>query len=404
MIATDPQPRRTLRLLYVSHSFPLPGDPLSNVGGMQRVAVGLYEALAARADVEMHPLLLETSWEATHRRMPLFMAGLLRGLPRVVRERRIEAVLFSSMVTASALALRGRAVHAAGAVTAAIPVGRDVTLPVAPYQWLVPRVMRQLDLVLPISRATADECIARGAARERTHVVPCGADPAAFPAPGDRGAARRELLAALGLEGRVPDGALLLCSVGRHQRRKGFHWFVERVMPLLPPGVHYLLAGAGPMTEEIRAAVALHGLGERVHLLGQIPEETLLRLYRGADLFVMPNVPVPGDIEGFGVVMLEAGLSGLPTVAAELEGIADVVREGENGHLLPSGDAEAFAARIRRYAEDRAGLREASARASRFTVETFSWGRVAERHVELLRGAVRSAKVRKYESTKVRQP
>ncbi len=47
-------------------------------------------------------------------------------------------------------------------------------------------------------------------------------------------------------------------------------------------------------------------------MLGRVSEEALGSLYRGADLFVMPNVPVPGDIEGFGVVMLEAGLCGLP--------------------------------------------------------------------------------------------
>lgn len=379
-----------MRLLYVSHSFPLPGDPTSNVGGMQRVAVGLFDALAARDDVELHAMLLETSWEATGRRMPLFMAGLLRGLPRAVRERRIDAVLFSSMVTASTLALLRRPLARAGAVTAAIPVGRDVTLPVAPYQWLVPRVLGALDLVLPISRATARECLARGAAPERVHVVPCGADVRALTPPPDRADARRALLAALGLEGAVPADAPLLCSVGRHQRRKGFQWFVDRVMPRLPAAAHYLLAGEGPMTEEIRAAVSRHGLENRVHLPGQVSEDVLAKLYRGADLFVMPNVPVAGDIEGFGVVMLEAGLCGLPTLAADLEGIADVVVPGENGWLLPSGDAAAFAEAVRRLASDRAALAEASERAARFTAATFSWEGVADRHVRLLRAAAAS--------------
>lgn len=380
-----------MRILYVSHSFPLPGDPLSNVGGMQRVAVGLHDALAARADVELSTMVLETSWEATHRRMPLFMAGLLRGLPGAVRRTGADAVLFSSMVTASLAAVLRRPLAATGAVTAVIPVGRDVTLPVLPYQWLVPRVLRAMDLVLPISRATARECLSRGAPPERTHVVPCGADVAGFAPPRDRAAARRELLASVGLEGRVPEGAVLLCSVGRHQRRKGFQWFAGEVMPRLPAHVHYLLAGDGPVTDEIRAAVARHGLEDRVHLLGQVPEETLGRLYRGADLFVMPNIPVPGDIEGFGVVMLEAGLCGLPTLAAELEGIADVVREGENGHLVPSGAADAFVRAVMRYADDPAALAAASARAARFTAETFSWERVADRHVELLREAARSS-------------
>ncbi|HEX7239852.1 MAG TPA: glycosyltransferase family 4 protein [Longimicrobiaceae bacterium] len=377
--------RRETRILYVSHSFPPPGDPLANVGGMQRVATGLHAALAEHPGVRLSSLVLETSWEETGRRMPFFMAGLLRGIPRVVEEERIDAVLFSSMVTAAlALPLRRR-VAARGAVLAAIPVGRDVTLPVRPYQWLVPRVLRSLDRVLPISRATARECLARGAPPERVHVVPCGVDTAAFARPVDRAAARAELLAALGDAGRdVPPDALLLCSVGRHQERKGFQWFVDEVLPRLPDDVVYLLGGDGPMTPAIRRKVEERGLGARVRLPGQVSEETLRKLYRGADLFVMPNVPVPGDIEGFGVVMLEAGLCGLPVLAADLEGIRDVVREGESGHLLPARDADAFVRAVLRYHADRALLARASASAAHHVAATFSWTAVADQHVKLL--------------------
>jgi phosphatidylinositol alpha-1,6-mannosyltransferase len=372
-----------VRLLYVSHSFPLHGQPLSNVGGMQRVATGLHDALAAHPGVELHSHVLETSWRATPYRMPGYMAGLLRDIPRTVARRGIDVVLFSSMVTASlATVLRGR-VSRHGARMAAIPVGRDVTLPTPGYQWFVPRVFNALDLVFPISRATAHECLIRGLAERKMHVVPCGVDTALFAPPADRAAARRELVAALGEP--VPDDTLILCSVGRHQERKGFHWFVDHVMPRLPADVLYLVTGEGPTTPLIRAAVERRGLGGRVKLLGKVSEETLRTLYRGGDLFVMPNVHVPGDIEGFGVVMLEAGLCGMPVLAAELEGISDVIREDENGHLVPSGDADAFAAAVLRHrASGRAALTEASRRAAAYTAANFSWSAVADRYVELL--------------------
>lgn len=377
-----------LRLLYVSHSFPLPGDPLSNVGGMQRVATGLHAALVQRADVSLRSLVLETSWEATGRRMPAFMAGLLRGVPRAVRAEGTEVVLFSSMVTAALLPVLRRGLAAAGARTAAIPVGRDVTLPSAPYQWYVPRVLRALDAVLPISRATARACLERGAPPARLHVVPCGVDVADFAAPADRAEARRALLA--GVEGEsVPEGALLLAAVGRHQERKGFHWFVDHVMPRLPDDVVLLLGGDGPATPLVREAAERRGLGGRVRLLGRLSEARLRDLYRGADLFVMPNVPVAGDMEGFGVVMLEAGLCGLPVVAADLEGIADVVEEGVSGRRVPSGDAEAFAEAILGYREGRAALAAASAAAAEHTARTFSWAGVAARHAEILRHLAR---------------
>jgi phosphatidylinositol alpha-1,6-mannosyltransferase len=370
---------KPLSILYVSHSFPLPDDPMSNVGGMQRVAVGLHDALAVHPEVRLHTRVLETSWRATPRRMPGYMAGLIRHIPADVARHGIDVVLFSSMVTATlSVVLRGR-VARHGARLAAIPVGRDVTLPTPPYQWLVPRVFDALDLVFPISRATARECTLRGLQDAKMRIVPCGVDTAVFNPPADRAAARRALVESVG--GGVADDALLLCSVGRHQERKGFQWFIDRVMPRLPADVVYLLSGDGPMTPQIRAAVERHGLGDRVRLLGQVPEDALRALYRGADLFVMPNVHVPGDIEGFGVVMLEAGMCGLPVLAADLEGIRDVVTEGANGTLVRSEDADAFAAAVLRY---RAAPRAAEA-VARHTAEHFSWSAIAGQYVRHLR-------------------
>jgi phosphatidylinositol alpha-1,6-mannosyltransferase len=111
----------------------------------------------------------------------------------------------------------------------------------------------------------------------------------------------------------------------------------------------------------------------------------LRTLYRGGDLFIMPNIHVPGDIEGFGVVMLEAGLCGMPVLAADLEGIRDVIREGENGYLLPTRGATLFVNSILRYRDDRAALAEASSAAARYTGRTFSWAGIADRFVEVFR-------------------
>lgn len=374
-----------MRILYVSHSFPLPGDPLSNVGGMQRLAQGQFAALAEHPAVEMHSLLLETSWKATPYRMPGYMAGLLWQIPRIVKREKIDVVLHSSMVTASLTPTMIGAIHKAGAVVAAVPVGRDVTLPTVGYQWYVRRVLRSLDAVFPISRATAQECLQRGLPPSRMHVVPCGVDAALFNAPRDRRAARRELLRAIGESSEtIPDDALILVSVGRHQERKGFAWFTDHVMPRLPKDVVYLITGEGPMTPRIQDAIDRHGLVGRVRLLGKVDEEMLGRLYRGADLFVMPNIHVKGDIEGFGVVMLEAGMCGMPVLAADLEGISDVIREGENGHLVPSEDADAFVDRVMRYRASPERVGEASRSAAAYTARHFSWPAIADRYVRLL--------------------
>lgn len=354
---------------------------------MQRVATELHAALLRHPEVDLSTCVLRSSWRWTHVRVGPFLLQALRRIAEAVERREVDAVLFSSMVTAAlALPLRSR-FERQGVRAAAIVHGRDVTLDVAPYQWLVPRIFGALDVVLPVSRATGAACLQRGLAPDRLHVVPNGIDVARFAPLAERSVMRREMLEMLGDPAHpLPEEALLLCSVGRQVRRKGFAWFVEHVMPQLPDGVHYWLAGDGPEGERIRAAADRHGLDPRVRLLGRISDEALARLYRGADLFVMPNIPVPGDMEGFGVVMLEAGLGGLPSVAARLEGITDVITEGANGHLVESGDAAGFARAILPYYNRPDVLADGATRAARHVAGTFSWTAVADRYVRVLSG------------------
>lgn len=373
-----------MRLLFVSHSLPPRGRPLATVGGMQRVATELYEALQDHAGVHLSARVLRSSWSWLHVKVGPYLVCTGWDLWRRARRGEVDVVLFSSMVTAALAVPLRRTLRRHGVKTAAIVHGLDVTTPFPPYQWFVPRVFGALDAVLPVSRATGAACRARGLPRRKLHVVPNGVNLSRFapPSPGDH--ARSTLKRALDdAAAPLPKDAFLLCSVGRQVERKGFAWFIDQVMPRLPAHVHYWLAGTGPEHEAIRTAIQRHGLETRVRLLGRISEGDLEHLYRGADLYVMPNVPVPDDMEGFGVVMLEAGRSGLPTVASRLEGIRDVIQEGINGRLVPPEDPEAFAEAVCAYAHD--GQPQATAhRTSRYVTETFGWPAIADRYVETL--------------------
>ena len=65
-------------------------------------------------------------------------------------------------------------------------------------------------------------------------------------------------------------------------------------------------------------------------------------LYQISDLFVMPNISVKNDQEGFGIVLLEAGRYGLPVIASNIEGIKDAVIDGKTGHLIEEKNAQGF--------------------------------------------------------------
>jgi phosphatidylinositol alpha-1,6-mannosyltransferase len=266
----------------------------------------------------------------------------------------------------------------------AIAHGRDVTLPFHPYQLWLRRALPRLNAVIAVSEATRDECVRRGAAEERVHVIPNGVAPERFSSMVPRAVARRlveELVASRGLT--IPQESVLLASVGRHVIRKGFGWFVGEVMPLLPDRYVYLLAGDGPQSRLIKKQVVHRSLESRVHLLGKLSDDALKTLYRGSDLFILPNIPVAGDLEGFGVVMLEAGMSGTPVIAAHVDGVPSVICEGENGVLVASGDAGAFAEAIECSVNGRGALNIRN-RAEGYIRESFAWPVIVERYVALL--------------------
>ncbi len=379
-----------MHILFVSHSLPPVDRPLSNVGGMQRVAAKLHDELAEHSNITLTPVLLRSPWRWVHLRVVPFLARAAWQIRRAVQRDGADVILFSSMVTA-ALAIPLRGFFDRHGVTAATIVhGLDVTTPFPPYQWFVPKVFGALDAVLPVSRATAAACEARGLEPSKVHVVPNGIDLERFPPLADRAAMRSELRQTLATDRHpLPDDALLLCSVGRQVERKGFTWFIEHVMPRLPSHVHYWLAGHGPRADAIQSAIDRNHLGDRVRRLGRVSEDDLVRLYRGADLFIMPNVPVEGDMEGFGIVMLEAGQCGCPVVASRLEGIQDVVTNGVNGQLVEPEDPEAFAEAVRAYCAHPERLEADAQQATEYVAHTFGWSAVADQYVDTL-AALRS--------------
>ena len=334
------------------------------------MAIDLATALHGVADTRTEVVALRSAWRGHHLRVAFWLpATLLRILAKALGGT-VDAVLFSSMVTGSLAPLLRPFLYRRGIPMAAIAHGRDVTLPGAYQHLLVRRTLRALDAVLPVSQATANECMARGMAEAKVHVIPNGVDTDRFRVNGASRGAR---------------SGFLLSSVGRLVERKGFAWFVSHAMPLLPEYVHYHIAGSGPERNAIAETIKRADLGHRVKLLGRLPDTAICELYHRTDLMIMPNIAVRGDLEGFGVVMLEAAASGTPVVAANLEGIQDVITEGINGHLVSSMDARAFAETILAYVADRASLGALGRRAATHAHTCFSWCRIAGLYANIMR-------------------
>ena len=364
---------------------------------MQRVAMELDAAIqrslpedqplaSARTFSPTSPLVydrivLKASWKWVHLLAVPFLIRTYFQLALQIRRREVDVILFSSMVTASLAVLLRRSLRANRVRTAAIVHGQDVTKPVRMYQLFVPRVFAALDMVMPVSGATGEACVQRGLPKEKLAVVHNGVKldrftPCTWPAGARSNHPFRSSL---------PPNALLLASVGRQVKRKGFAWFIEHVMPVLPDHVHYWLGGDGPEQRAIEEAIASNGLEKRVRLLGRLGDAELTDLYQSADLFVMPNIPIPGDMEGFGIVMLEAAMNGLPAVAAHLEGIREVITPGKNGYFVETGDVAGYASRINALDTDRVALSALSVASTEHVAATFGWDAVATNYVRALR-------------------
>jgi glycosyltransferase involved in cell wall biosynthesis len=135
----------------------------------------------------------------------------------------------------------------------------------------------------------------------------------------------------------------ILLNFGRQVPRKGIVQFIEKGMPLLDKDITVIISGRGPETEKIQDLHKSLNLGDRVRLIW-LSDEDLGMLRGEADLFLMPNIPYPGDAEGFGIAPLECMYDGTPVVAFAVDALSESVRQG--GYLIPPNDYQAFVDQI----------------------------------------------------------
>jgi phosphatidyl-myo-inositol dimannoside synthase len=258
-------------------------------------------------------------------------------------------------------------------------MGLDVTYEQPLYRAVVHRALRRAPRVVAISEATAASARAVGVRDDRLTVLRLGVQAPELP-PGDRARSARLIRTELGLD----ESQVIVLTLGRLVRRKGVRWFVEAVLPKLAGNVHLVIAGDGDEAGRIAEAAERAGVAERVHLLGQVSDGRREDLMRGADLFVQPNIEVPNDIEGFGLVTIEAAMRGTPVVAADLQGIRDAVVDGGTGILVPTEDAVAWAKKLTELLSDPGSLHGLGERFRQETLKLYGESTMGTALVEML--------------------
>jgi glycosyltransferase involved in cell wall biosynthesis len=167
------------------------------------------------------------------------------------------------------------------------------------------------------------------------------------------------------------NGRLRALGVGRLVPKKGFDVLVEACAILKRRGFHFETAIVGEHGEheaELRRQIDAHGLKNHVRLIGPMEQSRLYTEYQRADVFCLPcRVLDNGDRDGLPNVLMEAMACGLPVVTTPVSGIPEIIKDGQNGTLVPPDDAEALANAIQRISSDRMLARNLG-RAGRLTV------------------------------------
>lgn len=357
---------REQKVLFITRKYP------PSVGGMEKLSYELTTRIGKLVKSKV------IHWSGSRWLLPLFfLSSFAQAVPMVLRNEVALLHLGDPVLTPLGIVLR--AVRWLPIMVTAH--GLDVTYPHPLYQALVSFCLRQMDKVICISRYTRDECIRRGVSPNRCMVIPPGIDVSEYISflPN----AERE--AWLFAQGIPRHGLKVLLTCGRLVPRKGIAPFVSNVLPLLKDQRQdwvYLIVGEGPERRAIEMAIQANGLSQFVRLLGLLNDHDLKIAYAVADVFVMPNIPVPGDPEGFGIVILEARASGVPVVASNLEGIRDAVGGTEEGTLVEPGDWKAFATAIIHWMNLSGKVAERRLRQQRVK-EEFGWEHIISQYLHV---------------------
>ncbi len=330
--------------LLVTNDFP------PKVGGIQSYLYELWRRLPpADTTVLTTPYDGAATWDAAQAfRVERTREGWLLPTPRLVRRADAlasdvgaEVVFLDPMVP---LGIIGRRLQAAPYVV--VVHGAEITVP-----GHLPGLRQVSGAVLrgAVGIVAAGEYAARQAARTAgralpTLVVPPGVDPTRFrPIAADE---RRTVRVRHGLD---PDRPLVL-GVSRLVPRKGFDVLLDAVTGL--PDVQVAIAGSGRDRKRLDERAA--PLGARAHLLGRVPDTELPALYAAADVFAMLCRDRWGGLEaeGFGIVFVEAGACGVPSVAGRSGGSHEAVVDGETGVVVDPRDVGAVRDAIRRLLAD----------------------------------------------------
>lgn len=195
-------------------------------------------------------------------------------------------------------------------------------------------------------------------------------------------------------EFKIPKREFVILSVGRHVRRKNFQLVINalyEIKKLTPTiNIHYYLIGEGPETESLKNLTKKLNLEKIITFLGSGDIETRNKFYKLSDLFIMPSITEKNDIEGFGIVFLEANYYKVPVIGTKTGGIVEAIVDGKTGFLIEQNDLNELVEKILVLYENESLRKKMGEMGHQRVVNEFLWEKIVQDYKKLFKSVIRN--------------
>lgn len=238
------------------------------------------------------------------------------------------------------------------------------------FSWLMPKIYNGAAAVIANSTNTKQILENIGISSGKIHIINPGVCGELFTISEHAGETIRQ-------RHKLNNGPVLL-TVGRLQRRKGQDMVIKSLPRILKkvPTAKYLIVGTGDDEAYLQNLVYECGVADNVVFAGQVPDHELTAYYAACDVFIMANRQVGEDIEGFGIVFLEASAMGKPVIGGKSGGTQDAIVDGLTGFRVDGDEIEEIATSILTLLSDPIKSQDMGEAGRQRVLKEFTWEQV----------------------------
>jgi glycosyltransferase involved in cell wall biosynthesis len=244
------------------------------------------------------------------------------------------------------------------------------------------KVLNESDSIAVLSRFTQEKLwTAYGIPSGKVVIIPGGVDLQRFSPTGDKVGIRRHL--------NIPEEKMILFTVRDLEPRMGLENLIFAVKEVIKavPDAYLLLGGKGPLKNNLVSLAHELGVENHIRFVGFIPEEELPDYYRVADIFILPTI----ELEGFGLITLEALASGLPVLGTPIGGTVEILGKLDSRYLFKDTKPESMASLIietcQQFKNNPRLWQDVSSQCRAFVEAHYSWERNIDSMEELFEKA-----------------